>query len=231
MTQEEIEFFSKGLDFGIFPKFLNYVDVQTELENLYEGVSEFLPNSSDKIKFKTLLLTCYSELIGAFKFLRNSKISEKEHIIIDKFNKMENIMILTADKGKTVVFMYKSDYISKMKVILDDTTKFKVVTEDNTMEKHAAIKTWIRSHRHLFGESEYESIFPHSANMPILYGQPKLHKDGIPLRPVLSMVGSYNHGLATSVSKLLEPMRQSTNVCTDKFTLANILGRSNLHTS
>ena len=118
-----------------------------------------------------------------------------------------------------------------MKVILDDTSKFKMVTEDNTREKHMAVKAWIASHRHLFSESEYNSVFPQSASMPVLYGQPKLHKDGIPLRPVLSMVGSYNHGLATSLSKLLEPMRQSTNVCTDKFGLANMLGQSNLQTS
>ena len=132
LTEEEVDLFSKGLDFGVFPKFLNYVDIQSELENLYEEVLDYLPNTSYKIRFKTLLLSCYSDITGTFNFLRNTKLSEKEHLIIDKFNKMDNIMILTADKGKTVVFMSRSDYINKMKVILDDNSKFKVVTENNT---------------------------------------------------------------------------------------------------
>ena len=48
------------------------------------------------------------------------------------------------------------------------------------------------------------SIFTHpSATIPTLYGQAKIHKDGIPMRPILSMVGAYNHGLATYLGKTI----------------------------
>ena len=62
-----------------------------------------------------------------------------------------------------------------------------------------------------------------------MYGLPKLHKDGIPLRPVLSMVGSFNHGLAKFMGKLLEPLRTAPSVCKDSFSLAKFIKHSDLH--
>ena len=116
--------------------------------------------------------------------------------------------------------MYKSDYEAKMNVILSDVSKFKLVTEDNTKKRHESVKRWISSHRDLFNVDEYDSIFPHSAAMPVLYGLPKIHKDGTPMRPILSMVGSYSHGLATVVGRLLGSMRQSAGI---PFHLPNFL--------
>ena len=39
-----------------------------------------------------------------------------------------------------------------------------------------------------------------------LYGLPKLHKPDIPLRPILSMVNSPQHGLAKFLNAMLEPV-------------------------
>ena len=41
---------------------------------------------------------------------------------------------------------------------------------------------------------------------PRLYGLPKLHKPDIPLRPILSMVNSPQHGLAKFLNAMLEPV-------------------------
>ena len=49
------------------------------------------------------------------------------------------------------------------------------------------------------------------------------------MRPILSMVGAYNHGLATYLGKLFSGLRDSKNICKDSFSLAKFLGRSNLH--
>ena len=49
------------------------------------------------------------------------------------------------------------------------------------------------------------------------------------MRPILSMVGAYNHGLATYLGKLFSGLRDSKNICKDSFSLAKFLGQSNLH--
>ncbi|KAL5265063.1 hypothetical protein ACHWQZ_G005969 [Mnemiopsis leidyi] len=36
-------------------------------------------------------------------------------------------------------------------------------------------------------EREYKDIYPSASNIPVMYGLPKIHKTGAPLRPILSM--------------------------------------------
>ncbi|CAI2734782.1 unnamed protein product [Schistosoma spindalis] len=44
--------------------------------------------------------------------------------------------------------------------------------------------------------------------IPRLYGLPKLHKPGLPLRPILDMSGSPYHSIAEWLADLLEPVRK-----------------------
>ncbi len=87
----------------------------------------------------------------------------------------------------------------------------------------------MNNHKSIFSDRDYDSIYPTSASIPVLYGLPKIHKDGIPLRPILSMVGSFNHGFAKYLANILDPMRQSKNICRDSFSLCSLIGKSNLH--
>ena len=43
------------------------------------------------------------------------------------------------------------------------------------------------------------------------------------------MVGSFNHGLAQFMGKLLEPLRSAPSVCKDSFSLAKFIRQSELH--
>ena len=51
---------------------------------------------------------------------------------------------MKADKGKTIVIIYKQDYISKMMDILQDDTKFKEAHNDNTRDRFKALQGWYR---------------------------------------------------------------------------------------
>ena len=126
---------------------------------------------------------------------------------------MRNILFMKADKGNTIVIIYKQDYISKMMDILQDDTKFKEVHNDNTRDRFNALQGWVQRHKHIFSDNDYVNIYPSSATIPTLYGQAKIHKDGIPMKPILSMVGAYNHGLATYLGKLFSGLRDSKNIC------------------
>ena len=60
---------------------------------------------------------------------------------------------------------------------------------------------------------DYQRIYPTSAATPIMYGLPKVHKDGIPLRIILASTGSFNHECAKWLSDILSPLRfHSTNL-------------------
>ena len=44
-----------------------------------------------------------------------------------------NLVIVKADKGQTVVIMYKTSYVEKMHVILNDNSKFVEVEKEETL--------------------------------------------------------------------------------------------------
>ena len=51
----------------------------------------------------------------------------------------------------------------------------------------------------------------------MLYGHPKLHKDGIPLLPTLASTGSFNYQSAVRLNKILMPLREHDSNIKDTF--------------
>ena len=44
------------------------------------------------------------------------------------------------------------------------------------------------------------------AKPPQIYGLPKIHKEGVPLRPIISAIGSPTYQLAKEIAKILRPL-------------------------
>jgi hypothetical protein len=49
-------------------------------------------------------------------------------------------------------------------------------------------------------------LLPSSEITPTIYGLPKIHKDGVPLRPIVNTIGSPTYELAKYVAKILGPL-------------------------
>ena len=58
-----------------------------------------------------------------------------------------------------------------------------------------------------------------------MYGLPKTHKENVPLRPILSVIGSSQHEVAKWLSEILEPVlkRYSAHCVKDSFTFASFI--------
>ena len=71
----------------------------------------------------------------------------------------------------------------------------------------------------------YKRIRPTGSQRPRMYGLPKIHKQGAPLRPILSMVGSAQHELAKWLSEVLKPVldEYSPHCIRDSFTFARLI--------
>ena len=93
-----------------------------------------------------------------------------------------------------------------MLLILNDDTKLRPVeTCDHiTSIKVKQPRKWVKSGL-LSPEVSY-SIQSVGSIRPCLYGLPKNHKDSVPLRPILSMVGSAQQKVASWFSSVLQPM-------------------------
>ena len=52
----------------------------------------------------------------------------------------------------------------------------------------------------------YKRLYPTGAVPPKYYGLPKIHKKGIPLRPIISSRGSATYETAKELAKILKPL-------------------------
>ena len=107
-----------------------------------------------------------------------------------------------------------------MEQILADKTKFvcdttqkdmvQVIEKEITMHLKELVKKGILDNK------TFSDLVPQGSITPRLYGLPKTHKTGIPLRPILSMVGSPYHKLAQWLTQLLQSIRSKMAVHTLK---------------
>ena len=112
-----------------------------------------------------------------------------------------DIVLTKHDKGAGVVILNRADYIDKMNAILEDINKFLKLVDlsfDDTQKLENKLqKRFLKLFRRKFISKEvYEFFRPVGSQSLRMYGLPKIHKPGIPLRPILSMCHSVQHSFA-----------------------------------
>ena len=140
------------------------------------------------------------------------KIPQKLIEAVNQIKRNKNILITKADKGGKVVVIDKSTYDEKIKDLLCDRTTYRSLTT-NPLKKwqqkfNRELKTILKDNEEL--EKSFRSYLP---SLPHLYGLPKIHKENIPMRPVISSINSVNYKLASWLSKLLSPALNRISGC------------------
>ena len=135
---------------------------------------------------------------------------------------MNNHVINRPDKGAGVVILNKADYLSKMDAILGDTEKFLKLGDLSFDDTHRIENKQQKRYLELFksklmSKEIYEFICPVVSQRPRMYGLPKIHNSGIPLRPILSMCHSAQHSLAKWLVEVLNPVLEFYSGCCVKY--------------
>ena len=204
----------RGLDFGIPPQ-LAHEMIDAEFELCWHQ----LERTGMTTALDPHQRECKAALAHLSKRYANAKIDRtgyplgKEQLrMIGDMKRNKNIVITRPDKGNGVVVMSRDDYVKKMDEILSDSKKFQrlgsVEEHDNTLQQERALQAFLlRAHKNgNISKEIYERIRPVGASRPRLYGLPKLHKDGVPLRPILSMINAPQHELAKWLAEVLHPV-------------------------
>ena len=121
-------------------------------------------------------------------------------------------MIIKPDKGGGIVLLDTNDYIKKMNDILEDQSKFQKMEKekDKTIQIEKALCKQLRilKQKDVIDSMTFERIRPTGSIIPRLYSLLKLHKQNVPLRPILDMCNSPYHATAKWLTKILEPIRR-----------------------
>ncbi|XP_045449970.1 uncharacterized protein LOC123658651 [Melitaea cinxia] len=143
--------------------------------------------------------------------LRKSKppatnITTEERQALKSVRDNQDILVLKADKGNATVVINTTDYQQKIRELLCDKKVYKPVSYNPTARVTRKIRTLIQENQDLFTEDEYERLYrPKAHQPPRLYGLPKIHKSGVPLRPIVSQIASPTYDLAKHVASVLQP--------------------------
>ncbi|XP_069996772.1 uncharacterized protein [Penaeus vannamei] len=165
------------------------------------------------------------------KFSRQGKQSSDAENFTSPLQTLKNdetITITKPDKGPGVVILNKHDYLQKLLSILDDHTKFKKITakiSSHLLYLEDKLKRLLRAIKPSIGESTYNFLSTSGSQPGMLYGLPKVHRPNIPLRPIISSIGTFNYKTAKFLVPLISPLT------TNKYTIENSTAFANEITS
>ena len=213
LSQEEQRVLMLGLDFGLpitslkyFKYFLCFEKLVQILQNY--SIYDFVDNA--KTQFLSQMKSIANRYYYGFKFCKYSSplFSKKDFNILKNLGKQDQLYISKPDKGNGVVIMNKTDYISKINRILNDNTKFNIAQTDEKkliLKLEDKLNNVLRQFKNCGGiiEELCKSCYASGTRLGNLYGLPKVHKIGLPLRPILSACGTHNFNLSQALVPLI----------------------------
>ena len=134
-------------------------------------------------------------------------ITREERKAIEELRKDDTKMILTADKGVSMVVMNRDDYHQKAEALLQESA-YRIITSDPTNKYKNKLIGLLKSIKTGGGinEATYKKLYPPGAGSPKFYGLPKLHKESTPLRPIVSSIGAVTYNTSKELSRILKPL-------------------------
>ncbi|XP_023707533.1 uncharacterized protein LOC111864490 [Cryptotermes secundus] len=104
-----------------------------------------------------------------------------------------------ADKGDAAVVLDTSDYNRKIAALLEGKA-YRKLKKDPTDTIECKTVLLLKKCQ---AEEVCQQLRPQGSRPPRLYGLPKIHKPDIPLRPIVSIIGSPTYRLAKHLAGLL----------------------------
>lgn len=197
-----IEALENGLNYAIAPRKVPYEQIICSVEDVLA-----------KNNIKKEDLEAMRQDVSAV--LRHSKppkpnLPKNQYLALNNLRKNQDVIILRADKGNSTVILDTAEYNLKIQDLLSDVTTYKQVKTDPTNKILTKTKELITKHSEKLG-LDLQALVPSCPKPPKLYGLPKIHKEGHPLRPIVSQIDSPTYKLAQHLSKILSKLRGNTD--------------------
>nr|XP_047128840.1 uncharacterized protein LOC124809161 isoform X1 [Hydra vulgaris]XP_047128841.1 uncharacterized protein LOC124809161 isoform X1 [Hydra vulgaris] len=140
----------------------------------------------------------------------NTTINERKALY--KLRRNKSITIKKTDKGGGICILDKKTYEEKILQLLEDKNTYDELPNDTTEMVTDKIINEIIMMRNAraIPEKVANFILPNTpSRTPLFYGLPKIHKQGTPLRPIVSGCDGPTDNLSEYVVKYLQPMAET----------------------
>ena len=130
---------------------------------------------------------------------------------MEELKQYDDIVILNPDKGNNTVVMEKLEYDKILLGLLSDSATYQVILKNPicAFEKRLNCFIWkLYKNDKIF--YLYKTLGRTDLVLPRMYGLPNIHKPNVPLRPIVSFIGTATYQLAKFLKKILVPLIGST---------------------
>ena len=209
LTHIESDLLAKGLNFSITSKTLPNKDIIATVE---DAVKDLEKEEADTMRAKECLT------------LQNSKppkdnLSKDERKALRELQSDTSIVILPADKGRSTVILNREDYLEKcMDHINNGSYQLPEIDPTTKIETKTLKQLKVLKDNEFIDNKLYYYLKPTDSPAPRFYGQPKLHKPGVPIRPIVSYSGSPLYNLNKYIANILKAYIKDENNNAKNFT-------------
>ena len=198
LTEAQVSLLAHRPSFAIMPLSLPYGKYITAVE---QACLNLEPHNTEVLR---------AEIRVALRHAHNLRrnITREDAQALVELRKDHSRVILTADKGVALVVKDRADYNNKAQKLLEEKGTYKEIKKDPTNKLKNKLLNLLKETKAEGGIKDqlYKKMYPTGAVAPNLYGLPKIHRRGIPLRPIVSSRGSISYEVAKELSWILRPL-------------------------
>ena len=201
LDKTETRVLSYGLKHSVTPKRIPTESIVSSVEAVLSRQRDLSESAKDNIRSR-IASTVQSASIP------NNNLTKDEQQALKRLKNDNNIVILPADKGRVTAVMDKTDYFDKMDALVNDKQTYEELKRDPTpaLQRKLNSKILTLKKTDAFDTQRYYRLRCSVPQPPKLYGLPKLHKPGIPMRPLVSFCGSPTYQLSKYLTNILQPL-------------------------
>ena len=202
LSATEESLLGKGLNFAIAPDHVPASEIVAKVET---AVKRLDPEAADLVR---------REVNATLRRARppRSNISREQRVALRSLREDRSIMILPADKGRASVVLDATTYRSKMDDLITS-GPYRKLAKDPTDRLCRKITSRLLELNRAgdLDDGTYRKLRPSGKQPPRMYGLPKIHKPGTPMRPIVSCVSSFAYGLSKHLAGILAPLVGDTS--------------------
>lgn len=199
---DEINLLNKGLNYNFPPK--NHqptVNEVLQIESAIRTIKGEEIRNSTRVKIVDKINSCLKQT--PIQQTSRGIITERQVATRVK-NKLadHDALLLKADKGNSIVVMSKRDYIDKVNTFISDNNIVQI-DNDPTSTFAKQINKVINNSTTLLSPNVIKYVKVTCPSAPTLRGLPKIHKDGVPIRPLVNYTSSPAYKLSKKIDRII----------------------------
>lgn len=192
---------SLGPKFSVAPT-LKDVSIKRLLAEVEEGVNTLKDVDKNITRSKiTNIVTNYIHKNEKHDNVYNSLYRETHRFLRDH----PDLIVTNSDKGNTTVIMNTEQYRSKTLELLNDNDVYKKLPKDPTSNIQRRANNLIKTlkQEHHINDDLARKLSNYKSVAPRFFATPKIHKENIPMRPIISTINSPTSHISKFMAGLL----------------------------